>query len=52
MRTCSASPKGICRREGTDYLRLKAIEALGPLRTPGTETALRKIARHENMDVD
>ena len=29
---------------GTDYLRLKAIEALGRLRTPGAESVLRKIA--------
>jgi hypothetical protein len=29
---------------GTDYLRLKAIEALGRLRTPGAEAVLRKIA--------
>jgi hypothetical protein len=32
-------PKG-----GTDYLRLKAIEALGRLRTPGAEVVLRRIA--------
>ncbi|HKV03870.1 MAG TPA: hypothetical protein VJO53_02055 [Candidatus Acidoferrales bacterium] len=32
-------PKG-----GTDYLRLKAIEALGRLRTSGAEAILRKIA--------
>jgi hypothetical protein len=29
---------------GTDYLRLKAIEALGRLRTSGAEAVLRKIA--------
>jgi hypothetical protein len=29
---------------GTDYLRLKAIEALGRLRTAGAEAVLRKIA--------
>jgi hypothetical protein len=32
-------PKG-----GTDYLRLKAIEALGRLRTSGAESVLRKVA--------
>ena len=32
-------PKG-----ATEYLRLKAIEALGRLRTPGAETVLREIA--------
>ncbi len=32
-------PKG-----GTDYLRLKAMEALGRLKTPGAESLLRKIA--------
>ncbi|MBZ5693773.1 MAG: hypothetical protein LAN36_00280 [Acidobacteriia bacterium] len=32
-------PKG-----STDYLRLKAIEALGRLRTPGAEAILRKVA--------
>jgi len=30
--------------DGTDYLRLKAIEALGRLRTAGAEAVLRKIA--------
>ena len=32
-------PKG-----GTEYLRLKAMEALGRLKTPGAESLLRKIA--------
>ena len=30
--------------DGTDYLRLKAIEALGRLRTAGAEAVLRKVA--------
>ena len=41
---CCASPKAICRRTPPDYLRLKAIEALGRLRTAGAEAMLRKIA--------
>ena len=36
--------EGDLPKDGTDYLRLKAIEALGRLRTPGAEAILRKIA--------
>ncbi|HTS12295.1 MAG TPA: hypothetical protein VMH00_09275 [Candidatus Limnocylindrales bacterium] len=36
--------EGDMPKEGTDYLRLKAIEALGRLRTSGAEAVLRKIA--------
>jgi hypothetical protein len=36
--------EGDLPKDGTDYLRLKAIEALGRLRTSAAETVLRKIA--------
>ncbi len=36
--------EGDLPKDGTDYLRLKAIEALGRLRTAGAEAVLRKIA--------
>ena len=36
--------EGDLPKDGTDYLRLKAIEALGRLRTSGAEAVLRKIA--------
>jgi hypothetical protein len=36
--------EGDLPKDGTDYLRLKAIEALGRLRTTGAESVLRKIA--------
>ena len=36
--------EGDLPKEGTDYLRLKAMEALGRLRTAGAEAILRKIA--------
>ena len=36
--------EGDLPRGGTEYLRLKAIEALGRLRTPGAEVVLRRIA--------
>jgi hypothetical protein len=36
--------EGDLPKDGTDYLRLKAIEALGRLRTSGAESILRKIA--------
>ncbi len=36
--------EGDLPKDGTDYLRLKAIEALGRLRTGGAESILRKIA--------
>jgi hypothetical protein len=36
--------EGDLPKDGTDYLRLKAIEALGRLRTAGAEAILRKIA--------
>ena len=36
--------EGDLPKDGTDYLRLKAIEALGRLRTSGAEAILRKIA--------
>ncbi|MFZ3216428.1 MAG: hypothetical protein WA192_10250 [Candidatus Acidiferrales bacterium] len=36
--------EGDLPKEGTEYLRLKAIEALGRLRTAGAEAVLRKIA--------
>jgi hypothetical protein len=36
--------EGDLPKDGTEYLRLKAIEALGRLRTPGAESILRKIA--------
>ncbi|MGA7622269.1 MAG: hypothetical protein WCA91_01700 [Candidatus Acidiferrales bacterium] len=36
--------EGDLPKESTDYLQLKAIEALGRLRTAGAETVLRKIA--------
>jgi hypothetical protein len=36
--------EGDLPRNGTEYLQLKAIEALGRLRTSGAETVLRKIA--------
>jgi hypothetical protein len=36
--------EGDLPKDGTDYLRLKAIEALGRLRTAGAESILRKIA--------
>jgi len=36
--------EGDIPRGGTEYLRLKAIEALGRLRTPGAEVILRRIA--------
>jgi hypothetical protein len=36
--------EGDLPKEATDYLRLKAIEALGRLRTAGAEAILRKIA--------
>jgi len=36
--------EGDLPKDGTDYLRLKAIEALGRLRTSGAESVLRKVA--------
>jgi len=36
--------EGDLPKDGTDYLRLKAIEALGRLRTSGAEAVLRKVA--------
>ncbi len=36
--------EGDIPRDSTEYLRLKAIEALGRLRTSGSETLLRRIA--------
>ena len=36
--------EGDLPKDATEYLRLKAIEALGRLRTPGAESILRKIA--------
>lgn len=36
--------EGDIPRDSTEYLRLKAIEALGRLRTAGSETILRRIA--------
>ncbi len=36
--------EGDLPKDGTDYLRLKAIEALGRLRTAGAESVLRKVA--------
>lgn len=36
--------EGDLPKDGTEYLRLKAIEALGRLRTAGAESVLRKIA--------
>ncbi|MFZ0523346.1 MAG: hypothetical protein WAL95_20125, partial [Candidatus Acidiferrales bacterium] len=36
--------EGDLPKDGTEYLRLKAIEALGRLRTSGAEAVLRKIA--------
>jgi hypothetical protein len=36
--------EGDLPKDGTDYLRLKAIEALGRLRTAGAEAVLRKVA--------
>ncbi len=36
--------EGNLPKDATDYLRLKAIEALGRLRTPGAEAVLRKVA--------
>lgn len=36
--------EGDLPKDGTDYLRLKAIEALGRLRTAGAESVLRKIS--------
>lgn len=36
--------EGDLSKGGTDYLRLKAIEALGRLRTPGAEVVLRRLA--------
>ncbi len=36
--------EGDLPKDGTDYLRLKAIEALGRLRTAGAENVLRKIS--------
>jgi hypothetical protein len=36
--------EGDLPKDGTEYLRLKAIEALGRLRTTGAEAVLRKIA--------
>jgi hypothetical protein len=36
--------EGDLPKDSTDYLQLKAIEALGRLRTAGAETVLRKIA--------
>ncbi|MGB8540245.1 MAG: hypothetical protein WCD49_01285 [Candidatus Acidiferrales bacterium] len=36
--------EGDLPKHGTEYLQLKAIEALGRLRTPGAESVLRKIA--------
>jgi len=36
--------EGDLPKDGTEYLQLKAIEALGRLRTPGAESVLRKIA--------
>ena len=36
--------EGNLPKDATDYLRLKAIEALGRLRSTGSETVLRKIA--------
>ena len=36
--------EGDLPKDATDYLRLKAIEALGRLRTAGAESILRKIA--------
>jgi hypothetical protein len=38
--------EGNLPKDATDYLRLKAIEALGRLRTPGAETVLRKVAEN------
>ena len=36
--------EGDLPKDGTEYLRLKAIEALGRLRTAGAESVLRKVA--------
>lgn len=36
--------EGDLPKDGTEYLRLKAIEALGRLRTSGAESVLRKVA--------
>jgi hypothetical protein len=36
--------EGDLPKDGTEYLRLKAMEALGRLRTPGAESVLRKVA--------
>lgn len=36
--------EGDLPKDGTEYLRLKAIEALGRLRTAGAEAVLRKVA--------
>ena len=36
--------EGDLPKDGTEYLRLKAMEALGRLRTAGAESVLRKIA--------
>jgi hypothetical protein len=36
--------EGDLPKDGTQYLRLKAIEALGRLRTPAAEAVLRKVA--------
>ena len=36
--------EGNIAKDATEYLRLKAIEALGRLRTSGAESVLRKIA--------
>jgi hypothetical protein len=36
--------EGDLPKDGTDYLRLKAMEALGRLRTAGAEAVLRKVA--------
>jgi hypothetical protein len=36
--------EGDLPKDGTQYLRLKAIEALGRLRTPSAEAVLRKVA--------
>lgn len=36
--------EGDLPKDGTEYLRLKAIEALGRLRTSGAEAVLRKVA--------
>lgn len=35
--------------DGNDYLRLKAIEALGRLRTPGAEAVLRRILEEKSV---